>query len=67
MSPTAAWAISDNPVADISVNPVSLLGKGAGVVQTCVKEALTNEVSPLGFHLSSTVKDKIWLRVYVDI
>lgn len=39
----------------------------SGVSEVCVKEAMICEVSPLGFHLSLTIKEKIWIQEYVDI
>lgn len=34
---------------------------------SCLKKVITCELSPLGFHLNGTIKDKIWKGDYVDI
>lgn len=51
---TSAVAI-DNPIISKSVS------------ETCYKEAMMCEVSPLGYHLSLAVKEKIWKQDFVDI
>lgn len=53
-----------------SISPIStghILEKSSGVPETAVKEALVCDMSPLGFHLSVTIKEKIWKHDYVDI
>lgn len=37
------------------------------VPEACMKEALSCELSPLGFHLNNAIKDKIWRGDYIDI
>lgn len=36
------------------------------VPESCLKEVITCELSPLGFHLNSTVKEKIWKGDYIS-
>lgn len=48
------------PVQPISCNTAPLQ-------EACMKEALSCKISPLGFHLSSSVKEKIWRGEFVDI
>lgn len=45
----------------------SLIDKSSGVSETVVKEALVCEMSPLGYHLSSSLKEKIWKHDYIDL
>lgn len=39
----------------------------SGVAESCMKEALSVEISPLGYHLSTTIKEKIWRLEYIDL
>lgn len=39
----------------------------ASVSETCCKEVLPCEMSPLGFHLPLAVKEKIWSGEFLDI
>lgn len=67
---SAVWAGSSGVTATSSnanLCDTTLIGKGSGVSEACFKEALMCEVSPLGYHLSMAVKDKIHNRDYVDI
>lgn len=55
--------ISDS-VSGVVVTPVH--HRVRGVEETCLKEALTFDIPPLGFHLSVAVKEKILKNEYVD-
>lgn len=66
---TAAWAgnSADSSTASSSVvlsehqpMAVPVVERAAGVSECCLKEALVCEVSPLGYHLPSSIKEKIW-------
>lgn len=37
------------------------------VSESCLREALPGELSPLGYHLSTAVKEKIWRGEFIDI
>lgn len=37
------------------------------VPETCLKESMPCKSSPLGFHLASTVKEKIWRDEFIDL
>lgn len=37
------------------------------VPESCMKEAMLCEMSPLRYHLSLAVKDKIWRGDFIDI
>lgn len=66
----AMWAGGDGVTATGSVSNVSAgpsVERNLGVAESCFKEALTCEVSPLGYHLSLVVKEKIWKNEFVDI
>lgn len=68
-SPAAVWADVAVPrqLTPSLASLVPSLKKEAGVAETCVKEALNCEVSPLGFHLAANLKEKFWKKEYVDI
>lgn len=52
----------------MSVNPsLALRPISAAVGETSFKESMPCEVSPLGFHLASSVKEKIWKGDLIDI
>lgn len=38
-----------------------------GVPEACMKDVMPSEISPLGYHLSSSMKEKIWRGDVVDI
>lgn len=35
--------------------------------EACFKEAMVCEISPLGFHLALSMKEKIWKHEFVDL
>ncbi|XP_077306286.1 uncharacterized protein LOC143925697 [Lithobates pipiens] len=49
------------------LQPSSCNNTPCQVAEACMKEALPCEISPLGFHLSSSVKEKIWRGEFVDL
>lgn len=49
------------------VQPISHNTAPVQVAEACMKEALPCKISPLGFHLSSSVKEKIWRGEFVDL
>lgn len=53
--------LSDNQ----SIGPC--IGKGSGVLETCMKEAMMCDMSPLGFHLTLNMKEKIWKHEFINI
>lgn len=44
-----------------------ILDKDTDVSETCLKEVMACELSPLGFHLASNIKDKIWKHEFIDM
>lgn len=57
-----AWARNSLVTATNSVSSVynyPIVDKGAGVAETCIKEAMSCEMSALVFHLAVGVKEKI--------
>lgn len=63
LSPSNVWSsIQDSPVIPPSVDILS-----HAVPETSVKEVLPCEMSPLGFHLSHSLKEKIWKGEFIDI
>lgn len=69
MNAAAVWA--DNGVTATSSIPSIVdapsTSKGSGISEVCFKEAITCEVSPLGFHLAMSLKEKIWKCEYIDL
>lgn len=61
---TAVWANNDIPSTSTDL---PCLDRRGGVAEGCFKEAITCDISPLGFHLPASVKEKIWRQEYVDI
>lgn len=49
------------------LNSTLFLPVKALVSESCFKEALPCELSPLGYHLSTAVKEKIWRGKFIDI
>lgn len=43
------------------------LARSQNLPETCLKEPMACTISPLGYHLSITVKDKIWRGEFLDI
>lgn len=67
---SAAWAGSSGVTATSSLPSISeslSMGKGSGIPEACFKEALTCEISPLGYHLTSAIKEKIWRQEFVEL
>lgn len=65
-SPAGVWipqAADGNVTEHVTLNAV----KSKGIPEMCYKEALPCEMSPLGFHLSTAVKEKIWKCEYLDL
>lgn len=60
--------INVNPSMPVSVaNSTFSLPVKTLVSESCFKEALPCELSPLGYHLSNAVKEKIWRGDFIDI
>ncbi|KAG8546302.1 hypothetical protein GDO81_019272 [Engystomops pustulosus] len=59
------------PVAPTLIPPVQStpgdIVRSVGVAKVCTDDPLIYKMPPLGYHLSSSVKEKIWRREYVDI
>lgn len=64
-SPASVWS-NINPSQVIN-SDIPCFDRRAGVSESCLKEALTCEISPLGFHLPPSIKEKIWHLEYIDI
>lgn len=67
---SAAWAGSTDGTATSNI-PVNLenpsIECGSGVLEACVKEALVCEVSPLVFHLTLNIKEKIRKHEFIAL
>ncbi|XP_040195886.1 uncharacterized protein LOC120928890 [Rana temporaria] len=55
------------PSQVMQVEPIANVHEIANVPESCFREAMACELSPLGFHLSANVKAKIWKGDYMDI
>lgn len=51
----------------INTLPAELNITNSSVPESCLKEILPCEISPLGYYLSAQVKDKIWKGQFIDI
>lgn len=63
------WAANSQVIATCSSINLAYqpIVNSLGVAETCVKEALTCKMLPLGFHLSTNVKEKIWNMEFIDL
>lgn len=68
---SAVWAGNSGLTAISSVllnaSEGASIVKGLGIAEAYFKEAMTCEMSPLGFHLTPTIKENIWRKEFIDI
>lgn len=67
VNPSSFWVGNNTAPSSSNVVIDCTAGKASGVSEACFKEALTCEVSPLGYHLSSNIKEKIWKHDFIDL
>lgn len=64
---SSVWANCDNTSSVVNFPELPGLDRRSGVAENCMKEVMTCEISPLGFHLAPGIKEKIWRQEYVDL
>lgn len=65
-SPSASPLIPMQSAATICVEP-PIPPHSSVVPDNCLREVMTCELSPLGFHLNIAVKEKIWRGDYIEL
>ncbi|XP_075685840.1 uncharacterized protein LOC142664622 [Rhinoderma darwinii] len=66
-SPADVWKHSSQHLQNAGFSNIPVLEKGIGVSETCCKEVMSCDISPLGFHLQPAIKERIWRNEFIDL